>query len=218
MKALFALALLIAAPSAHAAVATTTVPAQSTAEAPSTEPAATQRFSLGVGTGISTFGGNAGKLYSSSSPLVDVRGQWAFSPMFAVRAGGEFAKYAFNAAPNGAVDMNTQAISAAAEWHFLSTALSGIGFDPYALGGAAQVFRTQSFKDYNSVEKDNAMAVNAGIGANYLLHGGNLGFWAEADAGQVFFRDRYDGEYLASGIEDLTGPVYSARLGVKYVF
>jgi hypothetical protein len=224
MKALFALSILLA--STHPALAASietepsslVIPAQSTAEATSSEHAARQKFALGVGTGINTFGGNLGKLYSSSSPVVDVRGQFAFNKQFALRAGGQFANYAFNAAPNGAVEVKTNALTAAAEWHFLSTALTGMGFDPYALVGGAQVFRSQDFQDFNSVEKDNAAAVNAGIGANYLLHGGNLGFWAEADAGQVFFQDRYDQEYLESGLNDLTGPLYSARVGVKYVF
>jgi hypothetical protein len=224
MKALFALALLLAAarPALAASIDTEpsslAIPPQSTAEASSASTTSGHSFALGVGTGINTFGGNLGKLYNSSSPVVDVRGQFALSSKFVLRAGGEFASYAFNAAPNGAVNVNTSAIAAAAEWHFLSTALSGAGFDPYGLVGGAQVFRSQSFEDHNSVEKDNAAAVNAGIGANYLLHGGNLGFWAEADAGQVFFQDRYDQEYLESGLSNLTGPLYSARVGVKYVF
>jgi hypothetical protein len=223
MKALLALALLLAAAPALAASIETepssvALPPQSTAEAASTTSTGAHSFALGLGTGINTFGGNIGKLYNSSSPVVDVRGQFALSSKFVLRAGGEFASYAFNAAPNGAVDVKTRALAAAAEWHFLSTALTGAGFDPYALVGGAQVFRSQSFEDHNSVEKDNAAAVNAGIGANYLLHGGNLGFWAEADAGQVFFQDRYDQGYLESGVENLTGLLYSARLGVKYVF
>ena len=225
MKALLSLALLLAAarPALAASIDTEpsslAIPPQSTADAASASSAASgHSFALGVGTGINTFGGNIGKLYRSSSPVVDVRGQFTLSSKFALRAGGQFASYSFNAAPNGAVDVNTSALAAAAEWHFLSTALSGNGFDPYGFAGGAQVFRSQSFQAFNSVDRDNAAAVNAGLGANYLLRGGNLGFWAEADAGQVFFQDRQSQEYLESGIEDRTGLLYSARVGVKYVF
>jgi len=190
----------------------------STASAPDSMPSSSQKFSLGLGSGMNTFGGNAGKLFSRSSPVAEVRGEWAFSSAFSARASAETASYSFNAVPNGAVDMSTKALQAAAQWHYLTTALSGSGFDPYASAGVAQVFRTQTFRDHNSVEKDNAVAAALGLGTNYALPGGKLGFWMEADASQIFFQDRYAQEYLASGIEDTTGLLYSARLGVKYIF
>jgi hypothetical protein len=193
------------------------VPAQTTAEAP-VAAAIANRFSLGVGSGVNSFGGNMGKLYSTSSPVVEARGEWAFSPIISARGGVDFVKYSFNASPNGAVNVSTNSIQAAAQCHYLSTAMSGSGFDPYVSAGAAQVFRTQTFLDHNAAEKDNAFALSAGIGTNYLPAGARVGFWAEADAGKIFFADRFTSSYLASGIEDLTGTMYSARLGMKYVF
>lgn len=176
------------------------------------------RFTLGVGSGLNTFSGNLGKLYSASSPVVEIRGEWALAPTWSLRVGGDFAKYSFNAEPNGPVGVDTKTLRVASQSHFLSTALASEGWDPYFALSGEQVFRTQSFRNHNSVEKDNAFAVGAGLGTNYVFRGGKLGLWAEAGAGQVFFKDRYEAEYIQSGIEDTTGLRYSGRLGVKYLF
>ncbi|MGZ3737376.1 MAG: hypothetical protein ACXVC0_20580, partial [Bdellovibrionota bacterium] len=177
-------------------------PAASTSAAPETTPAAPHRISLGLGSGVNAFGGNIGKLYSHSSAVMEIRGEWAFSSAFSARASADAASYAFNAAPNGAVEVNTKALQAAAQWHYLSTGLANSGFDPYASAGMAQVFRTQTFQSFNVVEKDNALAATLGLGTNYALAGNKLGFWMEADASDVFFQDRYSQQYLASGLED----------------
>ncbi len=177
-----------------------------------------RRMSFGLGSGVNSFGGNIGKLYSASSPVAEARFEWALSRLFSVRAGADAASYSFNAVPNGAVDVKSKSLQAAAQWHYLSTGLAAGGFDPYVSGGMAQVFRSQNFLDHNSVEKDNAFALGAGVGTNYLPNNGRVGFWVEADASQVFFQDRYDQQYLPSGVADMTGLLYSARLGMKYVF
>ncbi len=130
----------------------------------------------------------------------------------------DLAGYSFNAAPNGAVKVKTQTIQAAAQVHFLSTALVAIGFDPYATAGASQIFRSQNFLAHNTIETDNAFGLNVGLGANYILSGGNFGLFAEATGGQIYFQDRYQQDYLASGVEDMTGGFFAGRLGMKYYF
>jgi hypothetical protein len=176
------------------------------------------RFTLGLGSGVNSFGGNLGKLYSTSSPVLELRGDWAFHPAWSLRAGGELAKYSFNAQPNGAVEVNTQTIRVASQSHFLSTALAAEGFDPYLALSGEWVARSQTFQAFNSIERDNALGLGAGLGTNYLMKGGRIGFWLEAGAGQIFFRDRFDSEYAESGLEDTTGLRYSGRLGMKYLF
>jgi len=193
-------------------------PPQSTAEAPQESAPLAHRISLGIGSGVNNFTGNMGKLYSHSSAVLDVRGEWAFTPVFGARVGADLAGYSFNAQPSGAVEVKTQSLQAAAQVHFLSTALISSGFDPYATAGGSATFRTQTFQDYNSVEKDNAVGLNAGMGTNYLMAGGKLGLFAEATAGQIFFADRYEQAYLESGLADSTGMLLTGRLGVKYYF
>ncbi len=68
------------------------------------------------------------------------------------------------------------------------------------------------------MENDTAFGVGAGIGSNFLLSGGKLGFWMEAGVSAIQFQDRFEQEYLESGIEDTTGPMHSGRVGMKYVF
>jgi|GEM_PF-5701696 len=188
-----------------AVIETTTVPAP-------------QKFSVGLGSGVNSFGGNIGKLYNTSSPVAELRGEWAYLSAWAIRIGGEIANYSFNAEPNGAVNVTTQSLSLAQQAHFLSTALANEGFDPFVSVSGQWLSRTQNFQAFNSKEKDNAIAIGAGIGTNYLIAGGKLGFWAEAGINKIFFQDRFEQEYLETGIEDTTGPMYSGRLGMKYLF
>lgn len=193
-------------------------PAQSVSRASDMPTETAPRLSLGIGTGVNTFGGNMGKLYSKSSPVMELRGEWALSPIFSVRLAGDLAKFGFNAAPNGAVNVSTQSLQAAARIHALQTAFIRGGLDPYISVGSGHVWRSQEFSDHNQIEKDSAAVVNAGIGTGYVFTGSKLGLFAEADAGQIFFQDRRESQYLESGLEDLSGLFYSARLGVKYVF
>jgi hypothetical protein len=193
-------------------------PPQSVASDVSADAPAPHRFSLGLGTGVDAFGGNMGKLYSKSTPVAEIRGEAALSRLFTARAGASLAKFSFSAEPNGAVDVSANSVQAAAQLHYLGTALAGGGFDPYLSAGAAHYFRSQTFRDHNSVEKDNAFAVSAGLGTNYVPANSKIGVWLEADASQIYFQDRFDQQYLASGIEDMTGLLYSARVGLKYLF
>jgi hypothetical protein len=208
-------------PLAHAAVSeqeSLAQPTRSTVIAPGESGSATQRLSLGVGSGVNGFTGNIGKLYSHSSAVLDLRGEWVFTPVFGALAGADLASYAFNATPVGAVEVKTQSLQLAGMVHFLSTALASSGFDPYAVGGASAVFRTQAFLSHNAIEKDNAVGLKAGLGTNYTLNGGKLGLFAEATVAQIYFQDRYQQDYLESGVNDMTGALVAARLGVKYYF
>jgi hypothetical protein len=192
--------------------------AESSMEAPEVSESANHRFSFGLGSGVNSFGGNMGKLYSTSSAAIDVRGDWAFHPQWVMRAGADSANYSFNAQPNGSVMADTKSLQLAMQFHFLSTALASGGFDPYATVGVSNVFRTQTFQERNAIEKDTALGSSAGVGASYMLPASQLGFWMEASAGQVYFQDRNSQEYFDSGLDDLNGLLYSARLGMKYYF
>lgn len=176
---------------------------------------ATQRFSIGLGGGINSFGGNAGRIFGSA-PVLELRGDWAYLPGFSARAGADLAKYSFSAAPNGPVESSAQTLRVSTQGHFLSTALAGEGFDPYVGLSAEHVWRSQNFLAFNSVEKDSAFALGAGLGTNFIR--GKLALWLEAGASKIFFQDRFESEYIESGVEDTNGLLYSGRLGVKYLF
>ncbi len=176
------------------------------------------RLSIGIGSGMNSFGGNRGKLYGSSEPVLELRGEWIFHPAWSLRLSGEMANYSFNAAPNGSVKVSTTSLRASSQAHFLSTALAAEGWDPFLSLSAEHLWRSQDFQSFNTLEKDNALGLSAGVGSNYLFHGGKIALWAEASAGQIFFQDRFNSEYLESGLADTTGLLYSGRLGVKYFF
>ena len=174
-----------------------------------------QRYSVGLGGGINSFGGNAGKIFGSS-PVLELRGDWAYLPGFSVRVGADLAKYSFNAEPNGSVDFSAQTLRVSSQGHFLSTALAGEGFDPYVGLSGEHVWRKQTFLSHNSVERDSAFAVGTHLGTNFVR--GKVALWLEAGASKIFFQDRFESEYLESGVEDTNGLLYSGRLGVKYLF
>jgi hypothetical protein len=178
----------------------------------------TSRFTVGLGSGVNSFGGNIGRLYGASSPVLELRGEWAFHPAWSLRVGGDLARYSFSAQPNGSVNVKTETLRVSSQSHFLSTALSGGGWDPYLALSGEMVFRAQVFQRLNSVQKDSAAALGAGLGTNYIFAGGSLGLWAEAGASKIFFQDRFAGEYAESGIADQTGPLFTGRLGMKYFF
>ena len=71
-------------------------PSESTAEAPEVRSQSAQRLSLGLGSGINNFSGNIGRLYSRSSPVLDIRGEWALSSQFEAKAGADLANYSIN--------------------------------------------------------------------------------------------------------------------------
>ncbi|MGZ3662388.1 MAG: hypothetical protein ACXVCK_19980, partial [Bdellovibrionota bacterium] len=123
-------------------------------------------FAVSLGTGMHVFGGNIGKLYNTAIPVLDFRLIYFFDFRLAGQIGVSSASHAFNAAPNGAVDVNLLRLNADLKYYF-DTKNMGAAItmaNPYVIAGVSQTFRTQVFQDHNSVEKDNAFAVSAGAG------------------------------------------------------
>ena len=78
--------------------------------------------------------------------------------------------------------------------------------------------RSQVFIDHNSVEKDTAFAVSGGLGMEFVLKPRKTSLGIEGRVHQLFFSDRYSQEYLPSGIQDLTGPMYSMITSLVFFF
>lgn len=185
-------------------------------EAPAAESTEPSKFSVGAGTGVSFPTGNIGKLYSSSSPLLDLRMEYRFNPILGARAGMMRGSFDFNAEPNGAVEVSLTSLNLAAVIHPMGVAQKG--FDPYLIAGVSQVFRSQAFQTLNDVQKDNAFAAELGAGSTYFLVPGKAALWLEARGSQIFFRDRYESTYLQSGLADTTGMLFSTGAGMQYYF
>lgn len=177
-------------------------------------------FAVSLGTGMHIFGGNIGQLYNTAIPVLDLRLIYFFDFRLAGSIGLSSASHAFNAAPNGAVEVSLLRLNADMKYYFdtknVGAAITAA--NPYAVAGVSQVFRTQVFADHNSVEKDNAFAVSAGLGMEFALKPRKTSIGVEGRIHQIFFQDRYDQEYLPSGIQDLTGPMYSFITSLIFFF
>jgi hypothetical protein len=177
-------------------------------------------FAVSLGTGMHVFGGNIGQLYNTALPVLDFRLVYFFDFRLAGVIGLSSASHAFNAAPNGAVEVSLLRLNADLKYYFdtknVGAAITAA--NPYVVAGVSQVFRTQVFQDHNSVEKDNAFAVSGGLGMEFALKPRKTSIGVEGRIHQIFFQDRYDQQYLPSGIPDLTGNMYSLITSLIFFF
>ncbi len=173
-------------------------------------------FSVGAGIGITEFGGNMGKLYSTSPALIDVRFGYILCSIFNIRIGADRATYEFDAAPNGLVDSRITKMNLDLEYHFL--AIKQAGLDPYVVVGVDSVERQQTFQTLNSVQKDTAFGFGSGLGVNYFFIAKRLSVWLEAEATQINFKDRNSSTYAQAGIPNTKGLQFSGSAGMQFHF
>lgn len=179
-----------------------------------------RKFFVGLGSGSYAFTGNAGKIFGSSIPGLEFRVGALVFPNLVVQIEGSQNNFSFTAIPNGRVDMRLLRASLVPQFHFLSSKAwrTQRGFDPYLLGAFGFTFRDQVFQSINKSEKDNAMEITAGIGANYFIVPKRSAIWLEGRASKIYFKDRYEETYLDSGLEDTTGNLLAATAGVQLFF
>jgi len=177
-------------------------------------------FAISLGTGLHTFGGNLGKLYNTAIPVLDFRMIYFFDFRLAGQVGLSSANHAFNAAPNGAVEVSLLRLNADLKYYFDTKNVGAMitAANPYMVAGMSQTFRTQVFQSYNSVEKDNAFAFSGGLGMEFALKPRKTSIGFEARYHTILFQDRFEQEYLESGLEDTTGPMYSMITSLIFFF
>ena len=177
-------------------------------------------FAVSLGTGMHTFGGNIGKLYNTAIPVLDLRLIYFFDFRLAGTIGLSSASHAFDAAPNGPTEVNLLRLNADLKYYFdtknVGAAITSA--NPYAVAGVSQVFRSQAFQNLNTVDKDNAFGISAGLGMEFALKPRKTSIGVEGRYHQIFFQDRYSQEYIESGLEDLTGPMYSFITSLIFFF
>ena len=177
-------------------------------------------FGVGLGTGAHTFGGNIGKLYNTALPVFHFNLQYFFDFRFAGVLHVSSASHAFSASPNGFVEVNILRLNVDLKYYFdvknLSAAITSA--NPYIVAGVGNTFRTQIFQDFGFTDKDNALAISGGLGFEFALKPREVSLGVEGRVHQIFFKDRFSEEYLVSGIEDTTGPMYSFTTTMWFFF
>lgn len=177
-------------------------------------------FAVGLGTGMQTFGGNIGKLYNTALPVLDAKLIYFFDFRLAGQIGINSANHAFNAEPEGGVQVNIFRVNVDLKYYFdtQNYAAAVTAANPYLIGGLSEVYRTQAFSDLNTVDKDNSIAYSAGLGVEFALNPRKTALGIEGRYHMMNFKDRYDQTFAKSGIPDTTGPMYSFLTNVIFFF
>ncbi len=177
-------------------------------------------FGVSVGTGSQFFGGNIGRLYNLALPTFEVRLLYFFDFRMVGQASVSSANHAFHAVPNNFVEVNLLRVNVDFKYYLETSNLSAdlTSTNPYLIAGVGQITRTQVFHDLDFVGKDRALAISVGGGLEIALQSRKTSIGIEARVHQVFFKDRFEEEYLASGIPDTTGPLFSSYVGILFFF
>lgn len=177
-------------------------------------------FAINMGTGANVFGGNIGKLYNTAVPVFNFGLLYFFDFRFAGQLFFGLSNHAFSAIPNGFVEVKLMRVGADLKYYFDTRDLSATvtAANPYVIAGVGNTFRTQVFQDFSTVDKDTALNISAGFGFEFALKPRTTSLGIEGRVHQIFFKDRYLEEYLPSGIEDTTGPMYSLGVSVLFFF
>jgi hypothetical protein len=177
-------------------------------------------FAMSLGTGLHRFGGNIGKLYNTAIPVLDFRFIYFFDFRLAGQVGFSSASHAFNAEPSGVVEISLLRLNGDLKYYFDTKDLSAAftASNPYVIAGVSQTFRTQAFQTANSVSKDNAFAINGGLGMEFAIKPRKTSIGVEGRMHQIFFKDRYEQTYLPSGVPDTTGNMYSLTTNLIFFF
>ncbi|MCO5142213.1 MAG: hypothetical protein M9962_03885 [Oligoflexia bacterium] len=177
-------------------------------------------FAVSLGTGVHQFGGNIGKLYNTALPVLDFRLIYFFDFRLAGSIGISSSAHAFNAQPNGPVEVNLFRFNADLKYYFdtknVGAAITAA--NPYIIAGVSQTYRTQVFQQRGDIGKDRTLAVNGGLGMEFALKPRKTSLGIEGRIHQMYFKDRFDEEYLESGIPDTTGNMYSVITSVIFFF
>ena len=177
-------------------------------------------FGISLGSGLHKFTGNIGKLYNTAIPVADFRLIYFFDFRLAGQIGLSSASHAFYAEPNGSVEINLMRLNADLKYYMdtKNWAAAVTMASPYLVGGASQTFRSQAFQTLNRVEKDNAFALSGGAGVEFALKPRKTSIGIEGRLHKIYFKDRYQQDYLESGIPDMTGNMYSMITSLIFFF
>lgn len=177
------------------------------------------RYSLGIGTGYQSFGGNAGKIYKSDGPILELVGTYALAPTVSLRAGMDFGRFHHDADWVGYVESSVFKVSGGAQFFLPGNRqwASRDGLDPYLTAGASLVYRRQLYQVLQRAERDGAFGAEGGLGLRYIS-GKRMAVWVEGKLQQIFFKDRFLQEYPPWEIPDKTGLLASAVAGLQVFF
>ncbi len=170
-------------------------------------------FGVGLGSGVTTPTGNAGKLYQGGFPMVDLRVLYWFDFLIALQVMVQNSKHNYDAPPDGLSDVNFFRFLGQVKYYIdtrdLAAPVTFIG--PHFIFGAGLYQRTDNIgSGTGTTSGDNtqtlqAFGVNAGIGFELTLKPKKTYLDLEGMAHFVQFSDQFDPKFKNVGILDRTG-------------
>lgn len=184
-------------------------------------------FGIGLGAGMTTAMGNAGKLYQGGFPTVDFRVNYWFDFHFALQVDVQNSKHNYNILPDGPSEVNLFRVLFDVKYYFdthdLSAPITFIG--PHLIAGGGFYQRTDnigagigSSATGNSLQAQTAFGFNFGAGLELTLKPRKTYLQFEALAHMVSFGDQFDPKFKDAGIPDRTGMWISAGIALLWTW
>lgn len=185
-------------------------------------------FGIGVGAGLTTATGNAGKLYQGGFPTIDFRLDYWFDFQFALQVSVQNSRHNYNLQPDGLVDTNLFRILFQVKYYLDTRDLSApIAFvSPHLIGGGGTYRRTDTKTPVNTetgitgqttTDTVNAFGVNFGAGLELTIKPRKTYLQLEALAHLVQFSDEFDSRY-APIVQDKTGTWITATMSIMWTW
>lgn len=171
-------------------------------------------FGIGLGTGLTTATGNAGRLYQGNTPMVAFRLACWLDFHWAIQMDVQNSKHNYDVLPDGLTDVNLFRTLLQIKYYFdtrdLSAPITFIG--PHIIAGGGFYQRSDNIGAGNAnaatgstVDTENAFGLNAGAGLELTLKPKKVYLQIEGLAHMIQFRDQFSTKFKSAGIPDRTG-------------
>lgn len=186
--------------------------------------AAGRFFGVGLGVGLTTTTGNAGRLYQGGFPAVDLRLLYWFDFFVALQIVGRNSVHTYDVEPDKKTNTNLFRVLAQVKWYIdtkdLSAPLTFIG--PHLIVGGGMYRRTDNLQEQGVTETANAFGLNFGGGLELTIKPKKFYLTLESVVNMMTFRDAYDPRFIQedplNGIEDRTGMWIDTTVSVTWTW
>ncbi|MGE4233139.1 MAG: hypothetical protein AB7F43_07405 [Bacteriovoracia bacterium] len=184
-------------------------------------------FGVGLGTGLTSATGNAGKIYQGLLPMISFKLDYWFDFHIALQTVVENSKHNYNLKPDGLTDVNLFRILFQVKYYFdvhdLSAPITFVG--PHIIAGGGFYQRTDNIGSGSgdatvagTLNSQSAFGLNFGGGFEITIKPKKTYLQLEFLAHLIQFGDQYDPKFKSQGIPDRTGAWTSATVGIMWTW
>lgn len=182
-------------------------------------------FGVGLGAGLTTATGNAGRIYQGNGLMVELRLDYWFDFHFALQLGVQNSKHSYNLGQDGLTDVNLfrtlLQVKYYIDTHDLSAPLTFVGPNLILGGGFYQRvdnIGVSSSDSATAIDTQNAFGINFGAGLEFTLKPKKVYLQFEGLMHLVQFKDDFSSKFKSSGIPDRTGSWVTAGANLMWTW